>query len=308
MKIGQTMKAPTPSPEPAPELQVDVGGEEPLEVTGAPISLETTSQEDLKIEPQAGAVDIDVAVGQGALAAEKPTVKGGLLLRGAIAHNAVAVEKTKQDLAMSQNQWRFYCGVGEEARITFVDGDLDQDGALAIPYWYEHRLMVGRLTEIVCYETNQELGPCPVCQAGHKTQLVGGLTVINHTPYTVKSGQNAGKILKNRRQMFVAPRTALETMQILASKRGGLAGHCFDVSRKENKDPRVGSVFDYVGALTPEQKAGFGDDWKPFNWDEEITLLAVEEMTKLGNIAVPYGGTKNEQGSGGTANLNEIEI
>lgn len=235
------------------------------------------------------------------------TKKGGLLLRGVVAQNAVSTEQTKANLAISQNQFRFYCDVGGEARVTFVDGELDQDGALAIPYWYEHRLMIGRMLEVVCFETNPTLGPCPICLAGHKTQLVGGLTVINHTPHTIKNGANAGKILTNRRQMFVAPRTALETLQKLATKRGGLAGHCFDIYRKEKKDPRVGSIFDYVGALNQDQINGIGKDWTPFNWDEEIKLTETAEMTKFGNLAVPYGGTQ-QQGGGGAAALKELEI
>ena len=230
---------------------------------------------------------------------------GGILMRGAQAHTAVATEQAKADLAASQSGFRFWIKPGQEARITFIDGHLDADGVLSIPYWYEHRLMIsGRVQNITCYETVPDMGPCPICASGHRTQLVAGMSMINHTPYTVQSGQNAGKTLTHRRQMFVAPRTAVQTMQQLAGKRGGLSQHCFDVYRKEKKDPRVGSVFDYVGQLTAEQCAGFGEEWKPFDWDEQIVLLEAADMAKYGGIAVPYGGG----GQGATADLDEIEV
>lgn len=314
MKIAQIAKKhPTPA-EPYSEAEPD--GNVGAEQTAAPIlpTPGANGPEPSKVgtiqpgaTPASAAPDISgsTAPKQG----ETVTKKGGFLMRGSSAHTAVHTEQAKADLAMSQAGFRFWVPVGGEARVTFIDGNLDVDGALDIPYWYEHRLMLGgRIQPITCYETVSDMGPCPICTAGHKTQLVAGMSVINHTPYVVQKGQNAGKTLTNRRQMLVAPRTAIETFQKLAGKRGGLSTHCFDAYRKEKKDPRVGSVWDYVGQLTPEQIAGFGEEWKPFDWDEAITLIDANDMANFGQTAVPYGGGPQGGGGGTAADLNEIEV
>lgn len=256
----------------------------------------------------APAAGVDLNPAPPAPVSTAPAVAGkSFLMRGAAAHAANATEQTKADLAQSQAGFRFWLKVGGENRITFIDGVLDTDGALAIPYWYEHRLMIAnRLQNIVCYETLHDAGPCPVCNHNHRTQLVAGLSIINHTPYTIQSGQNAGKTLQHRRQMFVAPRTAIGTLQKLAEKRGGLVGHCFDVHRKENKDPRVGSVYDYVGLVTQEQVNSIGEEWKPYDWDDALKLLTAAEMEQIGQIAVPYAG--NASGGAAAADLHEVDL
>jgi hypothetical protein len=221
-------------------------------------------------------------------------------MRGAKAAQARAVEQTRVEQA--QSGFRFYLEVGGEARISFVDGALDLDGALDVPQWYEHRLFIGnRMTAVVCYETltgANSMGPCPVCEAGHQTQYVGGMTIVNHTPYQIKSGQNAGKMLQNRRQQLVAPRSALETLQKLATTRNGLVAHVFDVYRKEKKDPRIGSVWDWVGQLTADQVKGLGEEWTPYNWDQEMKMIDAAQMAKLGAMATPY---RPNSGGGGAA-------
>lgn len=259
----------------------------------------------------APAVGVDMNPKTAPAPAAAPATQGSFLMRGAAAHAASATEQMKADLAQSQSGFRFWLKVGGENRITFVDGSLDQDGALLIPYWYEHRLMIGgRLNNIVCYETLPDAGPCPVCNHNHRTQLVAGLTVINHTPYVIQSGQKAGQTLQHRRQMFVAPRTAIATLQKLAEKRGGLIGHCFDVHRKEAKDARVGSVYDYVGQLTQEQMTAIGEEWKPYNWDEAMKLLTPGEMETLGGSAVPYAGTQGAAAAGSvaTTELHDVDL
>ncbi len=291
MKIGKATKPQAPPP--APELDVDEdyveGLEEPSDAEEA-VEDDSQGKAELDIddnEEEEQEPNLDVAA---PATPAKVADASAFLMRGSLAKTAVQTEQAKAELAMSNSGYRFWIVVGAEARISFIDGNLDEDGALDAPFWYEHRLMIGgKVQSIVCYETAMTMGPCPICAAGHRTQLVAGLTVINHTPYTIQSGQNAGKTLVNRVQMFVAPRTAMETLQKLATKRKGLAGHCYDVYRKDKKDPRVGSVYDYHGKLTAKQIASFGDDWMPCNWEEALKLLPPEEMKKFGEIAVPFG-------------------
>ncbi len=294
--------APAPAPAPAPVAAVGFVPGAPA-VAPAPAPAATVIP---GVPAGVGAVDINPA--PPAPVAAAPAVVGkSFLMRGAAAHTAVSSEQTKADLAASQSGFRFWLKVGGENRITFIDGALDADGALSIPYWYEHRLMIGgKLQNIVCYETLADAGPCPVCNCNHRTQLVAGLSIINHTPYVIQSGQKAGQTMQHRRQMFVAPRTAIGTLQKLAEKRGGLISHCFDVHRKEAKDPRVGSVYDYVGQLTPEQCAAMGDEYKPYDWDDALKLIAPADMQQLGQMAVPYkagGGS-----SGATADLHDVDL
>jgi hypothetical protein len=225
----------------------------------------------------------------GGAAAKPAGSKTGAALRGSAAKAAMKAAQAQSMTAPTpSNSNRFWLPVGGEARITFVDGLLDDDGALDFPVWYEHRLWIGRSVELVCYETDPERGPCPVCQAGHRTQFVGGFTIINQTPYTIQKGPNAGTTLGARQMLFVAPRKALETLQTLAGKRGGLSGHTFDVYRKENMDPRCGSVFDYIGPASDSDIAGWGEEYTPIDYDEVVKFVDEDEMEKFGQAAQPY--------------------
>lgn len=217
---------------------------------------------------------------------------GGLsfLKKGTAAKKAFAHEEAKAEQVKAEQGklWRFSCPVGDDRQITFLDGDLDDDGMLDIPMYYQHTLNVaGSYTNYVCTSEADETQPCPICETGDKPALVGVLTVIDHTPHTIQKGPNQGNIIKNTRKLFVAKRSSIKILTKLAQKRGGLRGCTFDVSRTGDKEPGVGNQFDFVekheNPLAIAAKHNLKDeDVQPGNYAEEIVFRSPAELIDLG--------------------------
>ena len=149
------------------------------------------------------------------------------LKTGAAAKAAVASEQAKAEARQAQykRMRRFYLPYNGECQVTFLDGDLDNDGAPERPRYYEHRVRVGGDWEtFVCTAEIDQSQPCPLCETGDKPSLVGVLTVIDHSSYTATKGPNAGKVYKNQRRLFVAKEGTMNQLQKLAQKpeRNGL--------------------------------------------------------------------------------------
>jgi hypothetical protein len=215
---------------------------------------------------------------------------------GSASHSAIAHEeaKAKQRQEAAQRTFRFRISQDDldtEHQITFLDGDLDDEGLLVIPTWFEHTVKVaGNWTNLVCTGGKE---PCPICEAGNTPALVGGLTVIDHTPYTIKNGKNEGKVIEKSRKLFVAKRGSIGIMQKWASKKGGLRGTTFDVSRTSGKSPSVGDMFDFVDGpkSLKDLVAEFGEELAvPADWAEEITYRTRDELIDLG-VSGAAGGT-----------------
>lgn len=141
--------------------------------------------------------------------------------------------------------WRFFLKDKEEARITFIDGDLTDNGHLSPPRFYEHTLKInGKVENFVCpQETCPEDGhKCPLCASGDRPALVSLFTIIDHRKYTNKQGV---AVLWQKR-LFVAKPLSMEVLTKLAIKRGGLAGTTWDVTRLGESSAAIGSMFDFV--------------------------------------------------------------
>lgn len=209
---------------------------------------------------------------------------------------AAADEQIAKAEAMSQaardaagDSWRFFCPPGEERRVTFIDGDLRPDGRLNLTVWWEHRIPhMGKWLEIMCMRMthSDQNAPCIVCDGSandYKPQLVCGLTVINHTPHTVVSGANQGKIIEDRKQVFVAPKTLIGKLQSIASKEGGLKFKSFDISRVNKLDARTGDQFYKVGTHTYEQLVEAFDEemLAPTDWSKVVKPITEEQASQV---------------------------
>jgi hypothetical protein len=237
--------------------------------------------------------------------AKKPGM--GFLKRGAEAQKLMAQEDHKAavraQLRESNSVRRYWIPAGGSGDITFLDGNL-KDGVLDIPYAYEHQVLMNghRRNWFLC---TQEQEPCPICEAassgGERAQYVGYLTVIDHSEYKVKSGKDAGKVMKDQVRLFAAKKDTIKLLQQYAVKRGGLRGCRFDVSRVGDKSAGVGSAFDFTSKMTEaELKKAFGEKATPINYEEYTMLLyqPAEELRKLGfgSLSGPIG---SEKGAGG---------
>lgn len=187
-------------------------------------------------------------------------------------------KKAEQKKAESSKLFRFFLKPGEGAEITFVDGDLDDDGVLMAPIYREHRLHINGSwnNHFVC-TSDEEL--CPICEGGDEPSLVATFTVIVHTPY---KGKN--KVYKDVKKLLIAKRNTYKMLQKIATKRGGLAGCTFDVSREGDKDAAVGGLFDFSEKHTLEELAAhYKDaDFTPANYEEELPYVSAKELREQG--------------------------
>lgn len=226
---------------------------------------------------------------QAAQAPKKPATLG-FLKTGQAAREAIAAEEAKAELAKEAygKMWRFRMKDGEDKRITFLDGDLTEDGMLNIPIFHEHTVMMnGSYVNFVCTASEDLTQPCPICETGNKPSLVGVMTVLDHTPHEIQNGPNKGKVIQHSKKLFVAKGTTRENLQKLAVKRGSLAGCTFDVSRSGEKEPAVGNQFDFVEKFDSyddiAEKYGLSvEDVQPADYGEEFNYRTPEELIELG--------------------------
>ena len=226
---------------------------------------------------------------------EKKGKSPGWAMKGAAAKKALAHEEHQSEINKSQKgkPWRFRMKEKEQTSITFLDGDLDEDGVLDMLTFYEHELELnGRWGNFfICTngprpEDDDE--PCPLCQSGHKRSLVGVLTVIDHT--VSKAGD--GKVYKDQKRLFVAKTGTIKQLQMLASKRKGLTGCLFDVARTDDKKARVGDVFDFTEKFdTDELTAQYPEieDMGPYDYSEVFEYKSAEELRQMGFGSAPIG-------------------
>ena len=207
-----------------------------------------------------------------------------------------AAEARKEEMG---KLWRFWMKIGEKGvRITFVDGDLDKDGFLVPPRYFEHSPMInGKVEHYVCPEkSNPASGEiCPICASGDRPALVAAFTVIDHREF--KSTKEDGKIHKDRPKLLIAKGQSFELLAQIAQKRGGLAGCTFEVSRIGEKSAQIGSMFDFeqktpIAVLmdlytyvTKDPKTNAEStvcNFVPADYESEIIYRSGDQLRKLG--------------------------
>ena len=191
--------------------------------------------------------------------------------------------------------------IGQDFKITFLDGDLDDDGGLSQQCWQEHENFVANQNHtFVCIEGHAEES-CPICEHGNYAYLAVGLSIIDHSSFTARDQ----KVYKDQKRAFVFKRQTLKTLQALAVKYKGLRGCTFEVQRTGNQVARVGDMFMYLGK-TPMAKLVdlFGEETcTPYVWETELTLRDRAELIKLG-----WGGTKVMSSATGAGNTGAANL
>jgi hypothetical protein len=225
-----------------------------------------------------------------AASAAAPAGKVSFFKKGSEAKDAIQKEEAAAELRKQEKGklWRFWMPSGEQRQITFLDGDLDEDGMLDIQMYYEHGVRVnGDWQQFVCTAEADQTQPCPMCEAGSRPSLVGVFTIIDHTEHKIKKGANAGKVVKNQRKLLVAKQGTLKMLTTLAVKRGGLSGCLFDVSRTSDDDPNVGNLYDFTHKFDTAEE--IAEQWElkvedvvPADYEEEIMYRSPEELIELG--------------------------
>lgn len=192
--------------------------------------------------------------------------------------------------------WRFFISkenVGEDFRITFLDGDLTDEGMLDIPLWNEHTVYHnGRWQSFI--EVTDE--PDPIKETtGKDPSLVGGLTIIDHSQYKGKND----KVYENKRKLYVPKRKTLAQLTKFAAKKGGLAGTTWEISRSNEDAASVGDMFEFIEKRTlAELKELYKDEATPAVWAEELTYYSRDQLVKMG-----FGTSGKIGGSGPSKDL-----
>ncbi len=222
---------------------------------------------------------------------DTPVNKLNFLNTGKKAQDAIVAEEAKAAARAAEagKMFRFWMKPGEDRSITFLDGDLGEDGLIECANYYDHQVKVnGEWRNFVCTADADTSQPCPICEKGDsKPQLVVLFTVIDHTPHTIQNGEKAGQVIQNTRKLFVCKMKTLKLLNKIASKKGGLTGWTFDVSRTGDKEPNVGNNFtpdkhwDDMEAFAGEYELT-EEQVQPADYNDEITALTPEELIKMG--------------------------
>jgi len=241
-----------------------------------------------------------------------------------VAHNAIhsyfkkgaaaaaEIQKYEQEIAQkmedNQRMQRFWLDDGQEARVTFVDGNLMQDGFLDICTYREHHLKGadGKWGNFFVCVAEQE--PCPICLDGNESSLSGALTIVDHRE--IPSKKYPGKVYRWQRKLYVAKKDTIKKLQTYAEKFGGLAGCTFDIKRIGVNSPRVGSDFFYLQKDTPEDlqqtfvtevtdpqtnQSKVVCTYVPADYTEEIVYRTAQELRDqygFGKGSAPLGSSK----------------
>lgn len=203
------------------------------------------------------------------------------LKKGKSAKKEVAKAEAQQDLQKQNTQYRFWLKEDAEAKITFLDGDLAEDGTIDAVVYHEHNMQInGRWgNTFVCIK---EFEPCPLCEVAEdtgkgKAAFVAAFTIIDHRVYEDKDGKKH----KDQLRLFVCKLDTYKLLQKIATKRKGLAGCTFDVSRTGDKSPNVGNMFDFVSKKAPalvmkKYKA------EVLDYEKVIPYMDAKSLNKLG--------------------------
>lgn len=214
-------------------------------------------------------------------------LKTGKARKAAMEEDEVRAEQRKQEYG---KLWRFFIPikqVNEDFTITFLDGELDDEGTLDNPVYYEHNIKVGSdyKTFVSCCDEEVD----PLQEAGQEPYLAQAFTIIDHTEYTDKEG----KVHKHRKKLLVAKRRSMKQLQKLATRQGGLKGCTFIVTRTGDKAVNIGDMYDFDSKSTmKELKEALVEDGvkeedvadlvSPADYEAELTYYTADELVKLG--------------------------
>ena len=174
---------------------------------------------------------------------------------------------------------------------------------LDVALFREHSIQLnGDWKNFVCTAEMDQSQPCPICESGDRSSLVGVLTVIDHIPRVIQRGANAGKTTKDKKKLYVAKMHTIKILTELAKDCGGsLAGKTFKVSRMGDKAAAVGETFFPLESFDSLEAvaAKYGltlDDVQPADLEKEIVYRSPEELVAIGAGKSPFVASSAPKG------------
>ena len=224
--------------------------------------------------------------------------KPSWLLSGDAAQKVADEHKAASDerKADRDKSWRFYLKPESEARIFFLNGDLNteglQKGSFNVAFVEEHKVTPHGSKVPKYYVCVSRTETCPLCESGNFASFVGLFAIIDTTVFV-----NAeGKKFQNKKKILAAKGASIKKLAKKAALAGGsLAGVVMDVSRSDSRSATVGDEFEVVGTFPLE---ALGKKVDPKNWEaviaipdwaNELTYLSAVEMREKFHFDAPAG-------------------
>jgi len=200
-----------------------------------------------------------------------------------------AAAKARAQASQNPSRNRFWLAPNKSAKVTF----LDSEGF----FFREHQLYLNGswLNWETCLS---DLGEeCPPCEDGRKYAYVAAFTIIDHSTYKDKKGND----VKARKKIIVLKAGARNKVLKQKERRDGDLRYCmFEISRFTEKECSTGEDFEFVGRVNPEELKELcppgtdPDEWlRPFNYEEIFKPKTPAELRKALGIADPVGSKEN---------------
>lgn len=216
-----------------------------------------------------------------------------LLKKGGAAKAALEKERAlakQRDAERENGVFRFYLKPDQEKTITFLDGDLDEDGDLENICFYEHTINTKGYPKYVCINDPSEGVECPICATGDSQPYFATVfTVLVHESWSTK--KDPTNVHECSIQLFVAKSGVADKLRKKAKKQGGLTGVTFEVSRSNAEAYNVGDDFEFVQKDTmedlvdafPSEVDKDGNSLvKVLDYEKVLTILSEDELKELG--------------------------
>lgn len=220
------------------------------------------------------------------------------LKKGSEAKKAFQQEEEKAELRKQQyanKVYRLWIPPGKDTAVTFLDGDLDDEGNFDTPAIREHQVFMNKSWKnwYVCTSDEE---PCPICETADKeADWVQLFTVIDHSQWK----DAKGNLHKDEIRLVAAKRESVKHLTKLAIKRGGLAGCRFDVSRTGDKEASIGNIYDFTAKFSlAELQAKYGKEVVPLDYEKAVPYLNADQLRTLGfgNGVKPVGSADSKGG------------
>lgn len=173
---------------------------------------------------------------------------------GEAAHDAMDQDEKRR--AENQNRiFRWFIhkdNIGKDYRITFLD-DLKHPAGYDSPFVFQEHVLWSRGKQpmyFTCIDglAHPETGKkqiCPLCEMKDEDPpyLASAYTIVAHDEFT--STKKGGQTYKNEIRLFVCKPSVAKTLRKYASKRQGLRGCTYDISRVVDTSASTGDSFDF---------------------------------------------------------------
>jgi hypothetical protein len=234
---------------------------------------------------------------------------------GAEAHDAMDQdEKRRAENANRVFRWFIHKdNVGKDYRLTFLD-DLKHPAGYDSPFVFQEHIIWGNKNskqpmQFTCikglpHPDTGEPQSCPLCEMGEAPYLASAYTVVAHDE--VVSSKKGGQVYKDEIRLFVCKPSVSKKLRKYASKRKGLRGCLYEVSRETNNSASTGDTFEFDEKRGDKEFAEltenkFAELPQPLNYHELFAPKTAQEIKDILSGKTSYNKDTEEAQTGDTS-------